>query len=681
MSVLKNSFRILLLLTWAGFQTLAQGADHLTLADSLEMEYVQDVQISPDGNQIVYSREYADVMTDRRYSNLWIVNVDGSGHRPLTDGKHNDSSPRWSPDGKRIVFVSDREGSSQLYVLWLDKGTISRLTNLQESPSSPNWSPDGQMISFASLVPEPMAPIAQVPAAPQGAEWAPPARAYDKLVYRFDGAGYLKRGYYQLFVIPAQGGTARQISLDEFQHGGPGLRGGSHSWSPDSKFLIASVNRHSESDLEPLDTEVFEYAIADGSAHQLTNRRGPDNAPSISPDGRWIAYLGFDDRYQGYQLTRLYVMRSDGTGSRVLSADLDRSIGSPEWASDSSGIFATYDDQGNTRIAFFPLQGQRREVTRNVGGGGSAYSGGGFSVAHNGTIAFRYSRPDVPSDVAVFDSYGQMKVVTSINQDLLGHKKLGQVEEVWYQSSFDQRRIQGWIIKPPDFDSSRKYPLILEIHGGPFANYGDRFDLEKQIWAAAGYVVLYVNPRGSTSYGEEFGNLIHHAYPGKDFNDLNSGVDAVIAKGYVDSDHLYVTGGSGGGVLTAWMVGNTNRFKAAASLYPVIDWYSWVLTADISAFGIRYWFPGMPWDNLENYESRSLLSVVKNVKTPTLVMTGEEDHRTPISEAEQYYQALKLLGVESVLVRVPGESHGIRRRPSHHMQKIAYIQGWFDKHR
>jgi acylaminoacyl-peptidase len=243
------------------------------------------------------------------------------------------------------------------------------------------------------------------------------------------------------------------------------------------------------------------------------------------------------------------------------------------------------------------------------------------------------------------------------------------------------RRIQGWLIKPPGFDAARKYPLILEIHGGPFANYGPRFDVEKQLMAATGAVVLYTNPRGSTSYGEEFGNLIHHAYPGDDFHDLNSGVDAVIAKGYVDPNQLYVTGGSGGGVLTAWMIGNTDRFRAALAFYPVINWESFALTADMAPLANSHWFPGFPWDHPENYAKRSLLSVVKNVKTPTLIMTGEEDYRTPMSESEQYYKALKLRGVEAVLVRVPGEAHGIWGRPSHAMAKLTTLKGWFEKHR
>jgi dipeptidyl aminopeptidase/acylaminoacyl peptidase len=235
-------------------------------------------------------------------------------------------------------------------------------------------------------------------------------------------------------------------------------------------------------------------------------------------------------------------------------------------------------------------------------------------------------------------------------------------------------------VQPPDFDPSKKYPLILEIHGGPFGDYGDRFDFEKQVWASMGYVVLYTNPRGSTSYGEEFANLIHHAYPGDDFADLNSGVDAVVAKGYIDTNNLFVTGGSGGGVLTAWTIEHTERFRAAACLYPVINWYSFVLTTDIP-WTAKYWFPGNPWENTDQYMQRSLTNLVAKIKTPTLVMTGEADYRTPISEAEQFYAALKLLNIDAVLVRVPEEPHGIGRRPSHHIAKMLYVAGWFEQHK
>ncbi len=655
--------------------------ERLTLSDIFEFESVSDPRISPDGQQVVYVRSFADIMTDRRYSNLWICDFDGSAHRALTTGKQSDSSPRWSPDGSRLIYTSSQgDESPQIYLRWMDSGQTARLTNLQTPPAGLAFSPDGTQISFTTLVPEqsPGAAIAKLPSPPEGAQWAAPAQVYDKLNYRFNGEGYHPYGYTHIFVLPSEGGTPRRISHGNFHHG---RRTGAPVWTPDGRHLIVSANRRADSEMEPLDNEIWEFPVSSGEAKALTSRRGPDDDPVVSPDGASIAYLGFDDRYQGYQLTRLYVMNRDGTQPRVLAQDLDRSLRQPQWAPDGSGVYALYDDQRITKLGFFGLDGSRKDVAENVGPATTAYSGGSFTVANNGRVAFTLNRPDIPSDVAVVAPGAEVRRITAVNDDLLAQRRIGSLEEFWYESSKDGRKIQGWVIKPPDFDPSAKWPLILEIHGGPFANYGARFDLEKQLMAAAGYVVLYTNPRGSTGYGEEFGNLIHHAYPGDDFYDLDSGVDAVVAKGYIDADDLFVTGGSGGGVLTAWMIGRTNRFRAAVSVYPVINWYSWLLTSDISAFGLKYWFPGFPWDHPEHYEKRSLLSVVKNVQTPTMVLTGEADYRTPMSESEQYFQALKLLGVDTVLVRVPDEPHGIRVRPSHHIQKIGYIQGWFDSHR
>jgi len=676
---------LLMILACTAFPALATALpapDRLTEMDVFDLELATDPQMSPDGRSVIYVREFSDVFTDQRYSNLWIIQTDGSQNRPLTTGHRGDESPRWSPDGTRVAWISDQEGSPQLYVRWLDGGQTARLTNLGFPPASPVWSPDGRQIAFTTFVPQEGPRIADLPSPPEGAKWAEPATVIDKLVYRFNGEGYLKPGYTHLFVVPAEGGTPRQISSGDYQHGGTAFTASEPVWTPDGRHLIMSAIRRPDYELEPLDTEVYEFAVADGAVRQLTHRKGPDDSPALSPDGKQIAYVGFDDRYQGYQVTRLYLMNRDGSGSRLLSAKLDRDVTHPLWARDGSGIFFIYDDQGNTRLGFMTTDGTLKNLAANVGGPGGSYGDGTYSTGGRRAYAFTYARPHVPCDVGVGSlDGGPAKVITALNEDLLAHKTLGEVEEIRYESSVDKRPIQGWIVKPPHMDPKRKYPLILEIHGGPFANYGDRFDFMKQLWAAKGYVVLYVNPRGSTSYGEEFGNLIHHSYPGDDFYDLNSGVDAAIAKGYVDPENLFVTGGSGGGVLTCWMIGRTNRFRAAASAYPVINWYSFVLTADISSYVEKYWFPGFPWDNVEHYEKRSLLSVVKNVKTPTMVITGEEDYRTPMSESEQYFQALKLLNVETVLVRVPGEPHGISRRPSHWMAKMLNIVGWFDRHR
>jgi len=660
-------------------------ADKLSVQDIFNLELASTPQISADGKRIVYVRQFNDIMSDRRYSNLWIMNADGSDHRPLTTGNYSDSAPRWSADGMQLLYLSDRDGTTaQIYRRWMDTGQTARVTNTTQPPAAASWSPDGKWIAFTMLVPLAPRSIATMPAAPQGAKWAEPATVIDRLIYRFNGPGYLKPGYTHIFVVPAEGGTPRQISSGNFNHGSAaGLGGGGEPvWTPDGKYLLYSANRHDDWDIEPLNTEIYEFAVADGAVRALTSRKGPDGDPAISADGKQIAYVGFDDKYQGYQVRKLYLMNRDGSGSRVVSGDWDRDVAGLRWAPDGGAVYFASDDQGNTGLYVWTVAGQRRKVIGNLGASNSAYGGGGsFSVAANGTIAYTHARPNIPGDIAVTNATGAApKILTAVNEDVLGDRKLGAVEELWYTSSKDGRKVQGWIIKPPDFDPAKKYPLILEIHGGPFANYGDRFDLEKQIMAARGYVVLYTNPRGSTSYGGEFGNLIHHAYPGDDFYDLNSGVDAVVAKGYVDPKRVYVTGGSGGGVLTCWMVGRSDRFRAAATIYPVINWYSFNLTADIGNMTTKYWFPGFPWDHVEHYEKRSLLSVVKNVKTPTMVMVGEEDYRTPVSESEQYYQALKLLKVETVLVKVPGEPHGITRRPSHHVAKILNIITWFDQH-
>ena len=350
--------------------------------------------------------------------------------------------------------------------------------------------------------------------------------------------------------------------------------------------------------------------MADGEIRALTDRRGPDDLPAVSPDGRWVAYVGFDDRFQGYQVQRLYVVDRQGGAPRLLSGGLDRDVGDPRWTSDGKGILFIYDDQGIARLGLYSIaagglagEALPKVVTEGLGSGTSSYSGGAaFSLSANGRLALVKKGWDTPGDVVAMSlAGGEPRTLTALNDDLLSQRRLSQPEEIWYQSSHDGRRVEGWLMKPVGFEPGKKYPLILEIHGGPFAAYGPYFDLEKQVWAAKGYVVLYTNPRGSTSYGEEFGNLIHHAYPGDDFYDLISGVDAAIGRGFVDPESLFVTGGSGGGVLTCWVIGRSDRFRAAASAYPVINWVSWVLTADIPSFGVKYWFPGPPWEHAEHY--------------------------------------------------------------------------------
>ena len=646
--------------------------------DVFQLEYADDAQISPDGGRIVYVRVSHDIMTDRARRNLWMVNVDGTNNRPLLSGIRSFSSPRWSPDGTRIAYVSAAEGSPQLYVRWLDSGQTALLTNLTEPPDAITWSPDGKSIAFTQLVPANKPPLAAPPAKPDGATWAPPVKVIDTVTYRADGAGYLESGFDHIFIVSAEGGTPRQLTEGDFFDGGP------LSFTPDGKHIVFSANRGADWERDPQNSEIFSVDVATQKLTPLTRRQGPDNSPAVSPDGRKIAYVGFDDQYLGYQVTHLYVMDIDGSNAREVSGGFDRDVENPRWAADGRGIYFSYDERGVKKLGLASLDGKIRTLAEGLGGTdlGRPYTSGGYSVARNGRAAFSHNTPARPGDVGTAASGSPQRVITALNDDSLGNKTLGTVRELNWRSSKDQRAVQGWVINPPDFDAAKKYPLILEIHGGPFAAYGPNYATELQLYAAAGYVVLYANPRGSTSYGAEFGNLIHHAYPGDDYDDLMSGVDALLAEGNVDAHNLFVTGGSGGGVLTAWIVGKTDRFRAAVVAKPVINWSSFVLTSDANNFFYKYWFGALPWEKPEEYWRRSPLSLVGNVKTPTMLITGEADYRTPIEESEQYYQALKLRKVDTLMVRIPEASHGgMVARPSNLIAKVDNILAWFGRYR
>lgn len=676
MSAIRLSISFALLITT--FCAAAQEPEPLKPADVFEIEWAEDPQVSPDGSRVVYVRRWMDVQSDRRRSAMWLADRDGKLHRPLTGAETDASAPRWSPSGDRIAFISSANGESGLHVRWMDSGEAVRIAQLPSTPRSLAWSPGGDRIAFIMQVKAKDATRVEMPEKPEGAEWADPPKYIDRLIYRRDGGGFVDESYSHVFVLPADGGTPRQVTRGDFNHQGP------INWTPDGDALVFAGNRHEDWRYDPLNSEIYRLELAGEEIRALTDRQGPDGSPALSPDGGRIAYTGFDDAHQGYQVSRLYVMDADGDNRREIETGLDRDVDDPRWRANGRGLFFLYDDQGVTRLAGTSLEGRVNVLAESLGGTsiGRPYSGGSFSVSGNDVLAFNITSPSHPADVALLDARrgGDARRLTRLNDDLLQYRVLGRVEEIRYPSSHDEREIQAWIVTPPDFDEEKRYPLILEIHGGPFANYGPRFSTEVQLYAASGYVVLYVNPRGSTSYGAAFGNLIHHAYPGNDYDDLMSGVDAVLERGYVDPERLYVTGGSGGGVLTAWIVGHTDRFRAAVVAKPVINWYSFVLTADAYNFFYKYWFPGMPWDHLAHYMERSPVHYAGNVTTPTMVLTGEADYRTPMSESEQYYQALKLRKVDAALVRVPGASHHIAERPSHLIAKAQYILHWFDKH-
>lgn len=649
-----------------------------TGADLFSLEIAADPQISPDGRWVAYVRRSGDIMTDRFRPTIWMVDTRSGEQMPIAAGPGSHSSPRWSPDGNRLAYISSAEGgASQLFVRWMESGEAVRLTGLANAPGSIAWSPDGSRIAYDMLVPGASEQLGSTPDVPDGAEWADPLDITSAIRYRADGAGYLQPGYSQIFVIPADGGAARQLSYGDFHHGGP------LSWTADGGTILFSGNRSADWELDPIESEVYALDVATSTISALTDRDGPDFNPIVSPDGRYIAWLGFDDQRLGYHNTLLHVMNRDGSNRRVLTGSLDRSVDAATWSADSRSIYIAYDDLGGTKVARVSLSGGIRTVAEGLTGAtlDRPYSGGAFSVSDNGTLAITGGPAIRPADVVLVRG-GNSRQLTRLNAHLLEAKTMGEVRRVETVSSVDGRMIESWLTLPPNHVEGQRHPLILEIHGGPFAAYGPHFSTDNQLYAAAGYAVLSVNPRGSTSYGAEFANLIHHAYPGDDYHDLMSAMDGVIADGYVDPDQLFVTGGSGGGVLTSWIVGNTDRFRAAATQKPVINWTTQALVSDIPVFVAQYWFGALPWEDQQSYWSRSPLSLVGNVETPTLVLVGGEDERTPVSEAEQYYMALRMEGVPTTLIRVPGASHGgLAARPSQSAAKASAILAWFERYR
>ncbi len=637
-----------------------------------ELEYADAPQVSPDGKTIVYLRRSMDKLRDRVVGNLWQIDLKTKQHRPLIVDKGPVSSVRWSPSGDRLVYLSAVDAKPSLKVRYLDSGDTFSLSQLEQSPSAPAWSPDGKQIAFSMLVPAKKATFATAPKTPKDAEWAEPVNVYDDLVFRLNGAGYLEKGIEHVFVVSAEGGTPRQVTNGDNGFSNP-------RWLTNSSLVVVGNDVDSAA-LDPIESELYRVNLDDLSRSALSTRDGPDHSPRVSPNSKRIAFLGYDDKLKAYQQTDLYVMPAQGGAARNLTADYDRSIGAYQWSSDGKRLLAQVDVDGATHIVAFDLSGKATTLVRDVGGTsiGRPYSSGSFSSVKN-NLVYTQSMPSRPAEIAVMTG-GKTQTLTDLNGDALAHLDIAPIEEIIVKSKYDGRDIQAWVALPKGFKTDGRAPMILEIHGGPFAMYGPFFAAEIQRYAAEGYVTVYVNPRGSTGYGEEFAQLIDKAYPSFDHDDLMSVVDHLVANKYVDRERLFITGGSGGGVLTAWAVGKTDRFAAAATIKPVINWATMALAADIAAFVSRHWMGKHPWEDPEFYWKRSPISLVGNVTTPTMVMVGEEDWRTPTWEAEQFYTGLKLQEVDTALIRVPGASHSIAARPSQLIAKVDNILGWFAKY-
>ena len=636
----------------------------LTLEMYLDLESVSNPQISPDGARIVYTRGWVDKMNDRRESSIWIMNADGNKNHFLVDG----SGPLWSPDGTRIAYTASGEPEgSQIFVRWMDdEGATTQITRLEKGPGGIAWSPDGESISFSMNVDGEPAWSVNPPGRPDGATWTEGPKVVTRADYRQDRQGFVDEGWQHVFVVPAEGGTPRQLTNGDWNHS-------TGRWTADGSELLFSSLRTEDSELSWRESEIYAVNVATEEIRQLTTRRGQDTGPLPSPRGDLVAYRGSDFNTDTYRNSGVYLMNLDGSGSRLISGDFDRNINNMEWAHDGSGIYVTISYQGARNVHFISAQGTVSEVTSGAHMLGlSSFTDQGFAVA-------TLSSPQVPADIVSFDLDGPItfRQLTNVNDDIMAGVTLADVEEIWYES-LDGFQIQGWIIKPPDFDPSEKYPLMLSIHGGPHGMYNVGFNFAWQEHAANGYVILYTNPRGSSGYGSPFGNAIKNAYPGKDFNDLMNGVDLVISRGYVDEENMFVYGCSGGGVLTSWVVGHTNRFAAASANCPVTNWLSFVGTTD----GIGWYrnFEKFPWDDPSEHLRRSPLMYVGNVTTPTMLMTGVDDLRTPMPQTEEYYAALKVMGVETAMIRFNNEWHGTSSTPSNFLRTQLFLREWFKRH-
>lgn len=640
----------------------------LTKETYMEMESVGTPNISPDGKNILFTRSWTDKINDHTRSNLWIVDVEGERIRELTHGDWRDSSPVWSPDGQKIAFLSDRDGTMQIHVMWLDTREVAQLTHLERAPGDIRWSPGGKHLAFTLFVPDTQSILpVQLPSRPRGAKWAEPAVIVDRLSWRRDGRGFTPKGYTHIFVIDAElGGTPRQVTSENYSHSDP-------QWSADGKEIFFSAIRKPDAEYLHGDSEIYSVDLGTLEVKALTDRKGPDRGPQVSPDGKWIAYTGYNDKNYTSHLSNLYLMDRTGDRKRILAVNLPNSPSSVIWAPDSTGLYYLLREKGESNIYYISLNRSTQKITDGV------HYLSGLSIAENGQVATTLSTYYKPGYLITFNlkNPGRIKKLVDVNEDVLANVKLGQVEEMWFKSP-DGLDLQGWLIKPAEFKSGEKYPMILYIHGGPWAMYSVQFDWAWQNFAANGYAVLYMNPRGSTGYGQDFINGIQYSYPGKDYDDLMAGVDASLDKGFIDKNNLFVCGGSGGGVLTAWIVGHTNRFRAAVSMRPVINWHSFVGTTDGSDWYRQ--FQKYPWEDPLEYAVRSPLHYVGNVTTPTMVMTGEADLRTPMGQSEEYYRALKMLKKDTLLVRMPEEYHGWRR-PSHRLLQQLYLLAWFEKYR
>ena len=631
-----------------------------------DIQSVSNPLISPDGQYVIFTKKFIDKKNDKRVTEHWIMESNGSNKRFFVKG----SNPKWSPSSKKVAYVKeDENGKSQIYVKNLSNESVTKITNFKDNVEDFSWSPDGEYFAFAAFQEYEDDWIIEIPGKIEGNEynWTEEPKVITTMHWRADGVGELESGENHLYLVNSSGGAAIKVSewgLDYIAD---------LQWLNNFQLLFSGNDSLDDLQTPWKQSGVFLLNIKNKKLEKISNKDGVFMTPKASVDGKKIAFIGHPSKDYSSVAHDVYVRDITTDQNKQLTKNLSSSPNNLFWLSENQLAF-DLDERGSSKV--MQLNIDNLKLAELISGFTEQFF---LSSVNQKDLYGTYITPDRPGEVAAIKK-AKLEILTEFNELVLGQYDFGKTHEINYQAP-DGTSIQGWYITPPNFDKDKKYPLILLIHGGPHAMYRPAFNYSRHQFASDGYVVLFTNPRGSTGYGSEFANVIDNDYPGAgDLSDLLAGVDHVTEKGFIDKSRMYVQGCSGGGVLTAWVIGHDDRFAAAASLCPVTNWISMVGTTDIPAWTFE-WFEKPFWEDPSNWLDRSPIMRTGYIKTPTLFMTGVLDIRTPMPQTEEMYVALKEAGVETTLIRMNEEWHGTSSKPSNWFRTYGYLTEWYERYK